>query len=267
MSTYAIGDIQGCFEPLQGLLKRLAFNPDRDQLWLVGDLVNRGPASLATLRFCYERRDNIACVLGNHDLHLLAVAHQHKAAKRKDTLREILQAPDREQLLNWLQTRPLMHQDTELDAVMVHAGIAPCWTLPEAITRAQEVERVLHSDQADAYFAAMYGNDPAGWDDNLSGPTRWRTITNYFTRMRLVRADHSLDLAYKGTLDAIPPGLYPWFRTPQRKAIAPRIVFGHWAALGGLRNQKGMFGLDTGCVWGKQLTAYCLEDERWVSYP
>lgn len=267
MSTYVIGDLQGCLAPFQALLQRVAFNPDKDQLWLVGDIVNRGPASLDTLRFCYQRRDNLVCVLGNHDLHLLAVAHQNKPAKRKDTLEEILQAPDRQILLKWLQSRPLLHLDTALNAVMVHAGIAPCWTLAKAVALASEVEIVLQSDQANVYFAHMYGNDPAGWNDTLQGPPRWRTITNYFTRMRVVDKDHALELAYKGSLSGIPKGLYPWFKAPGRIDIPARICFGHWAALEGVRDEPGVFGLDTGCVWGKALTAYCLEDERWISYP
>lgn len=266
MATYAIGDIQGCFEPLQTLLKKIDFNTDRDTLWLVGDLVNRGPASLETLRFCYTHRDNLVCVLGNHDLHLLAVAHQNSPAKRKDTLDEILQAPDRGVLLSWLQSCPLLHHDEQLSAVLVHAGIAPCWSLPQAAAHAREVEAVLQSSDVASFFAQMYGNQPAGWDEHQQGPTRWRTITNYFTRMRLVKPDGSLDFSYKGPLDAVPDGLFPWFDAPERKLIEPRIIFGHWAALKGLQGRDDVIGLDTGCVWGNALSAYCLEDGRWISH-
>lgn len=266
---YAIGDLQGCLQPLKNLLKKIAFNPDHDQLWLAGDLINRGPESLETLRFCYERRDNIVAVLGNHDLHLLAVAaSQHTdqplKTKKKDTLDGILNAPDKETLLTWLRHNPLLHHDTTHNAAICHAGIAPCWDLEQAATFAREVETVLAQDdpkQRDAYFKAMYGNEPNYWSDDLAGTDRLRTITNFFTRMRLCHADGSLDFSYKGKRDAIPESLTPWFEYPNRKTIPGRLLFGHWAALLGDTRSDTVIGLDYGCVWGNQLAAYCVDDQ------
>ena len=264
---YAIGDIQGCFEPFQCLLKQINFNCDRDQLWLAGDLVNRGPQSLDTLRYCVAHRDNIVAVQGNHDLHLLAIAFDPKRTpKRKDTLTPILVAPDRDVLLDWLLHNPLLHQSHEHQAVLVHAGIPPMWNLEEAGRHAQEVATVLQDEAKRlSFFQAMYGNKPAKWDPDLSGPTRWRLITNYFTRMRLCTNDHALDLSYKSTLENKPADLYAWFAAPNRKPIEYWILFGHWAALMGETAQDSIVGLDFGCVWGNQLKAYCIEEQTWFS--
>lgn len=262
MSTYAIGDLQGCLTPFEALLKEIRFNPDRDRLLLAGDLVNRGPESLGALRRVFELRDCTRVVLGNHDLHLLAVAHGATDPKNKDTLAPILEAPDREQLLGWLQSQPLMIEEPAFDAIMIHAGLPPLWTVEQARRRAREVEAVLaDSARAPLFFANMYGNEPAGWDDALGGPDRWRVITNYFTRMRFVNDAGELDLAVKGEPDRPPRGFMPWFEHPRRRP-APRILFGHWAALEGHAPVDGVEALDTGCVWGGCLTALRLEDNR-----
>lgn len=262
---YAIGDIQGCFVPFQCLLKQIKFDPSKDTLWLAGDLINRGPQSLETLRFCYEHRDSIVAVQGNHDLHLLATAFDpEREPKRKDTIHDILSAPDRDQLLEWLISNPLLHVDHQHKAVMAHAGIAPCWTLEQAINHAKEVESVLTNPLLRvSYFKAMYGNDPHMWSDTLTGPTRWRTITNFFTRMRLCDKHLGLDLGYKGTLENKPKNLFPWYDAPNRIAIDYKIFFGHWAALEGKTKQENVIALDHGCVWGAQLSAYCIETGQW----
>ena len=255
MTTWAIGDLQGCLPAFEQLLKRIRFDATADTLWLVGDLVNRGPDSLGTLRRVYALRDRVRVVLGNHDLHLLAVASGAHPPRRKDDFGAILAAPDREQLLGWLQQQPLLHYDAALDTVMTHAGIPPQWSLLDAQRLAREVEEALRGPQALAYFRDMYGNEPACWSESLSGSTRLRTITNYFTRMRFVDAGGALDLASKEGLDTAPPGFAPWFAAPHRRCDGVRIVFGHWAALQGRVDVPNVLALDTGCVWGGALTA------------
>lgn len=261
MSTYAIGDLQGCLGAFERLLKQIDFKPGSDQLLLAGDLVARGPDSLGTLRKVYALRDHVRCVLGNHDLHLLAVAHGAAPLKKKDSdLQAILDAPDGELLLGWLRQQPLMIDIPEFDAVMAHAGIPPLWTLDQARSRAREVEAVLHSDQCGELFSNMYGNEPAGWSEDLHGPTRWRVITNHFTRMRFINQAGELELQTKGEADAPPPGYFPWFDHPQRIHSCTRILFGHWAALAGDVAIDGIEALDSGCVWDGFLTALRLDD-------
>lgn len=262
MSTYAIGDIQGCFAPLEKLLEHIQFDPSKDQLWFTGDLVNRGPQSLETLRFVKNLGENQHIVLGNHDLHLLALSHQAHPGWEDDTLQAILQAPDREELLNWLRHQPLLHHDATLNYTMVHAGLAPAWDLATAQRLAHEVETILRSDQAVDFFHHMYGNHPALWRDDLQGWDRVRCITNYFTRARFCHADGSLELKSKGKLDSQSAELFPWFQTPHRRNADLKIIFGHWAALGGITNTQNAFALDTGCVWGFCLTAMRLEDGK-----
>ncbi|MEL7551131.1 symmetrical bis(5'-nucleosyl)-tetraphosphatase [Pseudomonas protegens] len=255
MATYAVGDLQGCLEPLQCLLEQVAFDPARDRLWLVGDLVNRGPQSLETLRYLYSIRDSLVCVLGNHDLHLLAVWRNVERLKKSDTLREILEAPDCEELLQWLRQQKLMHYDEARNIAMVHAGIAPQWSLKKAQKCAAEVEEALRDDNLfDPFLDGMYGNDPAKWDSDLKGVTRLRVITNYFTRMRFCTSDGKLDLKSKEGLDTAPPGYAPWFSHKERKTRDLKIIFGHWAALEGHCNEPGIFALDSGCVWGGAMT-------------
>ncbi|NBA97724.1 symmetrical bis(5'-nucleosyl)-tetraphosphatase [Pseudomonas sp. R5(2019)] len=255
MAVYAVGDLQGCLQPLKCLLERVRFNPASDRLWLVGDLVNRGPESLATLRFLYQMRDSLVCVLGNHDLHLLAAHHNIERLKKADTLREILQAPDAKDLLDWLRQQKLMHFDEQRQVALVHAGIPPQWSLSKALRHANEVEEVLRDDnRLKPYLDGMYGNEPSKWDKNLKGVTRLRVITNYFTRMRFCTADGKLDLKGKEGADMAPPGYAPWFQHKQRKTRGLKIIFGHWAALEGQSNEPGIFALDTGCVWGGAMT-------------
>ena len=260
MTDYAIGDIQGCYERLLEVLAKVDFSPSRDRLWVAGDLINRGPSSLETLRYVESLGSSAVVVLGNHDLHLLAVAQGSTDSRRKDTLTGILEAPDRDALLGWLRDCPLLVDIPEHQAVMTHAGIPPLWTLPEARQRAREVEQVLRGPQVSEYFANMYGNQPAGWDDALQGPERWRVITNHFTRMRFVDQAGDLDLGSKGEADAPPEGFMPWFQHPHRQATDTRILFGHWAALEGHTDVANVDALDTGCVWGGSLTALRLDD-------
>jgi len=258
MATYAVGDIQGCYRELRRLLERVGFS-DSDQLWLSGDLVNRGPESLATLRFVRALGARAITVLGNHDLHLLAVAHGGRPS-RNDTLDEVLAAPDRDELLHWLAQQPLLHRDRRLGYALVHAGIPPNWKLKHAEDYAAEVAAVLCSDQAAAFYAAMYGNSPARWDPDLSGLERLRLITNYLTRMRFCAADGTLELVTKTAANQPPAGYRAWFEHPQRKSPGKRILFGHWASLAGHCATPNCYALDTGCIWGGALTALRLED-------
>ncbi|TRX75081.1 symmetrical bis(5'-nucleosyl)-tetraphosphatase [Pseudomonas mangiferae] len=260
MTVYAVGDLQGCLDPLKCLLADVAFVPARDRLWLVGDLVNRGPQSLETLRFLYGMRDALVCVLGNHDLHLLAVAHNVERLKKNDTLQEILDAPDRDPLLDWLRRQKLLHYDEARGVAMVHAGIPPQWTLRKALQRAAEVEDALRDDvRLPLFLEGMYGNEPATWNKRLTGMPRLRAITNYFTRMRFCRADGTLDLKSKEGIDKAPQGFAPWFAHPQRKTRGLKILFGHWAALEGRVDEPDVWGLDTGCVWGNGMTLLNLD--------
>jgi len=263
MATYVVGDIQGCLKPLKCLLKQVKFNPDRDVLWSVGDIVNRGPNCLKTLRFLYKMRDNLVMVLGNHDLHLLALAAGVRKPTRLDTLDEILAAPERDELLHWLLHRPLIHR--EHGYTLVHAGIPPQWSIRKAIERAGEVEDVLRSEHCTEFFRAMYGNEPAVWSGDLRGMERLRVITNYLTRMRHCTSDGILDLESKGASPI--PGkrkVSAWFSHPHRKAANDKILFGHWASIEGQTDTPNAIGLDTGCVWGGPMSMYCLESGEWA---
>lgn len=267
MATYAVGDLQGCLSSLKALLKKIHFDHTNDTLWLTGDLVNRGPQSLETLRFVYQHRDSIVTVLGNHDLHLLAVAGHYRKPSSSDTFDEILAAPDRDILLAWLKKQPLLHHDNTLQYTMVHAGIPPQWDLKEAIQYAKEVESVLRDKRINEFLANMYGNEPSQWNNNLQGTDRWRVITNYFTRMRFCTEDSQLELHSKSTIDNAPTGYAPWFTFTHRKTAHDKIIFGHWAALEGEAENENVFALDTGCVWGNALTAMRLEDQAMFSIP
>ncbi|MBV9576751.1 MAG: symmetrical bis(5'-nucleosyl)-tetraphosphatase [Gammaproteobacteria bacterium] len=260
MATFAIGDIQGCFDELQSLLAMIQFNPQKDQLWLTGDLVNRGPHSLQVLRFIKNLENKQITVLGNHDLHLLAVLYGVSAMHASDTFNEILTAPDKQDLLDWLRHRPLLHDDKTLGFVMTHAGLAPAWNLQQARLLAAEVETVLRSDTPEFFLKNMYGNQPDDWHESLAGIERLRCIVNYFTRMRFCYADGRLDLNYKGEIAGKPKELIPWFEVKNRMNADEKIIFGHWAALNGKTNIAHLFPLDTGCVWGNCLTAMRLED-------
>ncbi|MDX1900483.1 MAG: symmetrical bis(5'-nucleosyl)-tetraphosphatase [Gammaproteobacteria bacterium] len=265
MSIYAIGDVQGCLSQLEKLLKLIDFKPSEDTLWFTGDIVNRGPQSLETLRFIQSLGDKHIVVLGNHDLHLLAVAHNAHAGWSEDTLAPILKAPDCDVLINWLCHRPLLHHDELLNVVMVHAGLAPAWDLSAAKKHAHEIEKILRSDARREFFQNMYGNQPDLWQDDLIGWDRFRCIVNYFTRARFCDEEGRLLLSIKETaLVDETKHLIPWFQNPQRKTNHQDIIFGHWAALGGVTNTAHVFALDTGCVWGYALTAMRLTDlQRW----
>ncbi len=259
MAIYAIGDIQGCDEELQQLLTKLPFDPRQDQLWFVGDLVNRGPDSLAVLRRVRDLGDRAVVVLGNHDLHLLAVAAGHGKLHPSDTLYDILHAPDRDELLHWLRQRPLLHQAE--GHTLVHAGLLPDWTVGQAAQLAREVETVLRGPNWHDFFAHMYGNQPAAWDNKLHGYKRLRLIVNALTRLRVCTADGAMDFKFKGEKAALPPGCQPWFTLPGRASRHETVVFGHWSALG-LHLEPHVIALDTGCLWGGQLTALRLHDRQ-----
>ena len=258
MTRYAIGDLQGCDEELRALLARLKFSADRDRLWFVGDLVNRGPGSLATLRIVRALGDNAVVVLGNHDLHLLAVACGVQRRRRSDTLDEVLAAPDRDTLIEWLLTRPLAYAEGR--DLMVHAGVVPQWTAARTLELADEVSSALRRD-ARALFEHMYGDEPERWDERLAAPERLRFIINVLTRLRLCTADGRVDTSLKGPPPPPPSPLRPWFEHPQRATRNVRVVFGHWSALG-LVQQPDVLGLDSGCVWGGSLTAVDLDRDR-----
>lgn len=264
MATYAIGDVQGCFEPLVRLLDRIRFDPGLDRLWFVGDLVNRGPASLQVLRFLRSLGDRAVVVLGNHDLHLLVAAAGHGRDDPSDTFHDVLAAPDRGALLDWLRTRKLMH--VEGGYAMVHAGLLPQWTIEQAASLAREVERVLAGDHADGLYRHMYGNRPDSWDDALEGWDRLRAIVNAMTRMRICTPEGVMEFRHKGELEDIPPGHLPWFDAPARRSRTHTVVFGHWSALGFVRGPDHV-ALDSGCLWGRDLTAFRLEDEAVFQVP
>ncbi|MGA2654634.1 MAG: symmetrical bis(5'-nucleosyl)-tetraphosphatase [Gammaproteobacteria bacterium] len=256
MSTYVIGDVQGCFAELMALLENMHFNEHDDTLWFCGDLVNRGKASLETLRFIKQLPNKIT-VLGNHDLHLLAYAQNIRPKHPKDTLDDILQAPDRDELLAWLQQQPLLHHDEDLNITLVHAGIYPLWDLAKAKTFAKEVEAQLQSSACSELLKDMYGEQPTLWSDNLTGIDRYRFIINAFTRMRFVNEKCELMLHADGA-PKDHPELIPWFDFPDRKPTGP-IVFGHWSRLGKFNKNNEIFCLDTGCVWGGPLTGIRLD--------
>jgi bis(5'-nucleosyl)-tetraphosphatase (symmetrical) len=258
VSRHAIGDIQGCCDELRALLARIGFSADRDRLWFVGDLVNRGPQSLEALRFVRALGDNAVVVLGNHDLHLLAVACGCRPARRSDTLDEILRAPDRDPLLEWLATRPLAH--FEAGDLMVHAGVVPQWTVEMTLALAREVESVLR-DNPRLLFDHMYGDEPHHWRADLEGTDRLRFAINVLTRMRVCTNDGQINLRIKGKPPAPGSQWIPWFDAESRRTRGTRVVFGHWSALG-LVVRDDVIGLDSGCVWGGALTAIDLDGRQ-----
>ena len=258
MATYAIGDIQGCFTSLMALLKRVAFDPAHDRLWLVGDLVNRGPDSLHTLRFVRDLGPAAVTVLGNHDLYLLMVAYGAVRSRAKDdTIQAVLDAPDREALLGWLRTRPLMH--VENGFAMVHAGLLPSWSVPQARALAREVEGALAGPYHADLLHNMWGSEPAAWHPDLRDYARMRVIVNAMTRMRFCTLDGQMDFKVKGEVTKAPKGYVPWFEVPGRKSADTTVVFGDWSALG-LRVEPRLLALDSGCLWGRELSAVRLED-------
>lgn len=272
MSTYAVGDIQGCFDQLMRLLDKVNFDPTVDRLWSVGDLINRGPKSLETLRLAKTLGKAFTMVLGNHDLHFVAMATGAQKHGKKDTLQPILDDPDCRLFCDWLRHQSMLHLeklDTEQGMqsfLMVHAGIAPGWTFKQARRYAAEVEAVLQSDKCNKFLNKMYGDEPDIWHDGLEGWERLRVITNYLTRMRFCNQETQLNLAIKTGPKTAPAGFKPWYEYQQLKT-SKCIVFGHWATLEGETNWPNVHALDTGCVWGRTLTALRLEDKQRYSVP
>lgn len=264
MAIYAIGDIQGCHSALERLLERVAFDPAADRLWVVGDMVNRGPESLAVLRTLAGLGEAATVVLGNHDLYLLMVAAGDKRRDKDDTLYQVLEAPDRDELLHWLAHRPLMH--VEGDYAMLHAGLLPMWTVTRAQELAAEVGTALTGPDAQHFLLHLAGNRPDRWADNLKGWDRLRVIVNAFTRMRFCTPTGHLALRAKGPPDHAPAGTVPWFMAPERLNRSHIIVCGHWSALGYYRGE-GVIALDSGCVWGGKLTACRLDDGQVFQVP
>lgn len=259
MATYAIGDLQGCYEKFLQLVELIGFNATRDKLWLVGDIVNRGPDSLALLRSIMKLGDAVIPVLGNHDLHLLLVAEGLAKQHSGDTLQEILDAPDRYDLLGWLRHQRLFY--SEDGYALVHAGLLPSWGISQAAELAQEVEAALCRENFREFFVHMYGNEPNFWHDGFAGYDRLRVIINAMTRLRVCTPEGGMDFSYKGRVQSIPGGYLPWFDVPNRASRSATIVFGHWSALG-LQVRENLIALDTGCLWGGELTAIRLEDRR-----
>ena len=257
MATYAIGDIQGCYRELQMLLEKIRFEPTTDRLWLVGDLINRGPQSLEVLRFVKGLGDAAITVLGNHDLHLLMLAEGSSKMREDDTLGPILAAPDRQELLAWLRQQRMMH--VENGFALVHAGLLPQWSVKKARALAGEVEAALRATNYRKFLEHMWGSEPAAWDDALEGWKRLRVIVNAMTRMRFCSAEGVMEFRSKGEITSAPPGYMPWFEAPGRKSVDHVLVTGHWSALG-LKMTDNLLALDTGCLWGGHLSAVRLED-------
>ena len=267
MSTYAIGDVQGCHEELMALLEAIHFDANRDQVIFVGDLVNRGPDSLAVLRFVRGLGSAAITLLGNHDLHLLAVAQGGKPGKR-DTLKGVLAASDCDELLDWLIRQPLAWQCPGSGSLLVHAGLAPQWSLQQALDLASEASALIAGPNGGRFLSRMYGDEPALWKNSLRGLDRVRFVVNCMTRMRYCDADGRLDLHFKGAPDSQPPNLMPWFQVPGRGSEGVPIVFGHWSTLGKVYwPESRVYGLDTGCIWGGRLTSLCLDDGHLHSVP
>jgi bis(5'-nucleosyl)-tetraphosphatase (symmetrical) len=265
LAVYAIGDLQGCYDPFRRLLDKIEFDPGEDRIWLTGDLVNRGPKSLKTLRFVRSLGNSVKVVLGNHDLHLLSLGNGIGiSGNRFDSMWKVLAADDCDELLDWLRGLPLAHYCKELDTLMVHAGLPPQWTVEKAMKRAAEVEAVLRGDDYDELLDEMYGDTPARWSGKLSGNKRLRFIVNSLTRMRMIDADGNLDFLHKGPPPAKGGKLLPWFRAKDAAWRGTRIVFGHWSALG-LLVEPGLICVDTGCVWGRELTAVRLTGSSKIS--
>lgn len=265
MATYVIGDIQGCYDELRRLLDSLDFDPGQDRLWFTGDLVNRGPDSLATLRFVKSLGASAITVLGNHDLHLLAAAVDPEQLRHGDaSLRPVLGAPDCVDLLDWLRWQPLLHEDPQLGITLIHAGLPPEWDLATASACAREVEQMLRGSQHADFLRHMYGDQPRRWDATLTGWPRLRFTVNALTRLRYCTPDGRLALEHKGAPRQQTDGVLPWFQLPGRKTRGERILFGHWSTLGQITwAADGVWGLDSGCVWGGSLTALRIDVEPW----
>ena len=264
MTTYAIGDVQGCFDELRRLLDAFRFDGASDRLWFVGDLVNRGPASLATLRFVRDLGDRAVVVLGNHDLHLLAVALGHARIRSDDTLDDVIAAPDRDELLDWLRRLPMIHVFGNY--TLVHAGLLPQWDIAKAGSLAREVESELRGPAYREFLSKLYGSRPDRWADDLRGADRLRVIVNAMTRLRFCTPEGVMEFDTKGETTQAPDGYLPWFDVPGRKSAGSTIICGHWSALG-LRLGPKLLALDSGCVWGGQLSAIRLDDRLLYQVP
>jgi len=257
MKTYAIGDVQGCLESLQALMKKIEHDTPHARYLFVGDLVNRGPHSLETLRFVRHLDEKAITVLGNHDLHLLAIAAGAKKKEKSGSLQAIFDAPDGNELINWLRTRPMVHNENGM--LLVHAGVLPQWSLQQTMLLAKEVESVLQGPHWIDFMREMYGDEPAKWHDDLKGTDRLRCVVNGLTRLRFCSEEGKMEFDVKEDLSAAPPGFVPWFDVQTRRTKNDTIIFGHWSTLG-LLLRPNLMALDTGCVWGRQLTAVRLED-------
>jgi len=266
MSTYIIGDLHGCLKPLKKLLKKIQYNPKHDHLWFVGDLINRGPDTLATLRYVKALGNNVVALLGNHDLHFLAVKNGVRKPSGKDTFQALLAAPDSDELEHWLRHRPLLHHDKEKNTVMVHAGIPPSWNLKRAKKQAAKLQDELRGKDYRQFLKAVFSNTPDHWRDADTPLRRRRYSANALTRMRYCWIDGSLDFTYSGQPSNRPSGLSAWYDVPCREPITEQIVFGHWAAHPAIA-PAGIVPIDRGCVYGGQLVAYVLEEKRcvWVN--
>ncbi|ORU90597.1 MAG: diadenosine tetraphosphatase [Cycloclasticus sp. symbiont of Poecilosclerida sp. M] len=263
MATYAIGDIQGCYKPFRKLLDTLKFDPTKDTLWLVGDLINRGPDSLKTLRYIISLGDSVRTILGNHECHMLAVYFGHKKAHKSDTFSDILEADSADQLINWVRSQPVFYEDLKLGYSMLHAGLPPQWTLEQTRACARELEATLRGDNIDAFLSAMYGNTPNIWSENLTGFDRLRFIINCFTRMRYCNQNGKLNLKEKGPIGSQAKYLMPWFMVPNRKTQDCKLLFGHWSTLG-LAQANNSWCLDSGCLWGGELSAMRLDGSEQI---
>jgi bis(5'-nucleosyl)-tetraphosphatase (symmetrical) len=264
VATYAIGDVQGCLRTLQRLLRQVRFDAAADRLWLVGDLVNRGPRSLEVLRWARSLREGLTVVLGNHDLHLIGRAHGTRPPKRHDTLEAVLAAPDRDELIDWLRRRPLLHREGSF--VLVHAGLLPPWTLEEAATRAREVEAALGGPRPKRLLKALATRKPPAWRQDLDTADRLLVAVQSFTRLRTCRTDGRVCERFTGPPEDAPEGCLPWFQLRDDRAARTTVICGHWATLG-LRTRPGLLAIDTGCVWGGPLTAVRLEDQEVFQEP
>ncbi len=259
MATYAIGDIQGCYAEFDALLDKVGFDQRRDALWLLGDLINRGPDSLAVMKRVMALGDRVTTVLGNHDLHFLAIWYGGHPVRASDTFTDLLAAPQAPAIAEWLRQQPFFHHDPNLGYAMVHAGVLPGWTFADAQAASDELMRVLAGPDFETYFRNLYGNRPNKLKRKLTGMDRWRILTNCFTRIRLVDAKGRLNFKHKGTLSEAPPDCRPWYDLAADALDGQRLLFGHWAALDGHTGKDNLIALDTGCVWGRSLTALCLE--------
>jgi bis(5'-nucleosyl)-tetraphosphatase (symmetrical) len=254
MAIYAIGDVQGCYKPLRKLIMETVFMKSQDEIWFCGDLVNRGPDSADVLRYIMDLGDSARCVLGNHDLNLLAVANGTRQIKDSDTLHDVLDANDADEMLDWLRTRPLLHRSKEHKVCIVHAGIYPSWSISKAEKLANEVEKALRKRDHHKFLKKMYGNFPAYWSEDLEGWDRLRFITNVMTRMRFLDSSGALELDIKCSPGKQPRKYQPWYTARNKRKASWKVIFGHWSTLG-LHMEKNTICLDSGCLWGGQLTA------------